>query len=230
MEIGKYIKSLEKKLDIEKSRLKKIETAHYSNQSIIEAKQNIELINDELNQTICSILEIESQDFRKIAIENYSYLSTDRIVFKTYKKDMSISGSYAETMKGKLHKNGHIYCFTESTNFPGNPFAKYMFPSTIEGKIDCIGNVSLKTTKTDWAIFDRVPSQMEGIIGDLGSIKIRTTEKENDFFSNGMHVVSRIISSYFFKTKEHEINFHMNRKILLDFINEYRKNQQNANN
>jgi len=91
---------------------------------------------------------------------------------------MSITGSHATVLKGRIHENGHIYCQTEKTNFPiFNIFSEFTFPSAFKGKVDCLGNVHLMKSETGMALIKSLPKQLEGLITEDGNITIETAER-----------------------------------------------------
>jgi hypothetical protein len=226
MEVNSYLSYLTGLLNQAIHKLNKLEYDNYSRQMIIQAKKNVQRYNDIINRTICSVLEADSSEFREVAQKSFELLSNNRIQFKSYRKDLSVSASNYENLSGKLHSNGRIYCLPEESSDLFSNFPFYSFPVLLEGKIDSIGNVSLRTTKHKNSFIRRVPVLMEGSINMQGVIKLRTTEQESDSFFSNPHIASRFISTYTFRSVEKENDFYQNKKILLGWIDEYRKKQK----
>jgi len=220
----KAVAKRDRKLQKISNKITRYQNARKPNFLILKLKQEHLNLNNELNRLITLRLERENDEFKEIAKRNCNLLRNSNLVFKTSRQGMSLTGSYVNLMKGRLHNNGHIYCHTEKTNISLlNPFADYYFPSKFEGKIDCLGNVELHKTATRSALFNRVPIKLEGEITENGTIKVSTTEREHDFISGGKHIISRIVSSYTFANPNDENEFFENRNLLVDMINEYKQ-------
>lgn len=163
--------------------------------TIVRLKKKHAEINTELNRLITRRLLIENNNFNKLANESYKLLKNGSLKFKTTAQQMSATGNHTTELRGRLHRNGHIYCDVKKTNFPIlNFFSEYSFPSSFEGNIDCLGNVILKKSATDYALFKRVPTKLEGEITTNGRIRVNATECDQDWLFRGKHVISQITS------------------------------------
>ncbi|MCG8580585.1 MAG: hypothetical protein MI866_11735, partial [Bacteroidales bacterium] len=134
------------------------------------------------------------------------------------------TGTHTTELRGRLHRNGHIYCDVKKTNFPiFNFLSDYSFPSSFDGDIDCLGNVILKKNATDYALFKRVPTRLEGEIKAKGKIQVWATERDQDWLFGGKHIISQIVSEYTFKDSIYENEFFDNKKKLEDLINNFKE-------
>ncbi|MCU4176277.1 hypothetical protein [Carboxylicivirga sp. N1Y90] len=221
---NKKITKIDSKLKKLATKISKYEKIRMPRTTIVRLKKKHTEIDTELNKLIARRLLIENNDFNVLANKSYELLKNGNLVFKTTAQQMSLTGTHATELKGRLHRNGHIYCYVKKTNFPIlNFFSEYSFPSSFDGNIDCLGNITLTKSSTDYALFNRVPTKLEGEITSKGKVKVYTTKRDQDWLFGGKHVISQIISEYTFWNNKAENEFFENKKKLEDLIRNFKK-------
>jgi hypothetical protein len=220
MEIPKKVFRLSNKLKRISKKLNRYDTLGDTRYLYLKYKRRQIKVDNEINMLLLPLMEKENQKFQEIARQNYSLLASSKFKFNITENGLSMAGSYTEYMEGSIHSNGYIYCETKEVNFP-YPFASYFYPAAMAGKIDCIGNVRIKTTRTLPALIKRLPVVFDTEIGSEGYIKLVASEREADFMTGGEAYISKIIG-YPFNSKDDEDVFLANRLQLLGLLDEFR--------
>ncbi len=219
----KEIQKQELKLKKLADKIASYQSKNYAHTIIVKLEVKYQELERELNEKIAQRLIQEDKSFATLAEENVRLIQIPKIVFKTSKRDMSITGSHAIGMKGRIHNNGHIYCDTKRINFSlFSGLSSYQFPTAFKGNIDCLGNITLSKSGTGFQYRGIIPLSFEGSVNDQGKISITMKDKEIEYHSKGTNFVSRIVSSYIFKDQKTEQKFYTNKEILLYEIRQYR--------
>jgi hypothetical protein len=227
----KEIIKKEKKIREIEAKIVNYRKSRVSRSIIVKWELKYQELNNYLNNRLNERLILEDDSYKDFSKKNIKLLRNNKIIFKTSRNGVSITGTHATVLKGKIHKNGHIYCQTEKTNFPiFTMFSQFSFPSAFKGRIDCLGNVRLMKSETGMALIKNLPKKLEGLITEDGIITIKTTEREGDIFSNGSYMISRIVSTYAFEDEQTEQEFFSNRNDLLGMIKDYKNKITAANN
>ena len=176
-----------------------------------------------LYSRISKKLELTSEPYRALGESQFEKLSGS-LDFKKYKESFSLVFNAINCFTGFMNVNGHFYCegdFTLKTSILKiiEPlFAKYAYPSKMEGQIDYLGNVFVKVTKYKWSFFNTMPEEFVANVLRDGTITIQTTNRSNDFVRGHKGVVHKIISSLAFSTNEESQAFFRTREKLTELI------------
>ncbi len=209
----------ENKLKKLADKIVKYKSKKYAHTIIVKLEVKYQKLDRYLNEKIAQRLISENSEFKIKAEENISLLKNPKVIFKTSQRDMSITGSHAIDMIGRIHNNGHIYCDTKRINFSiFSSFSSYQFPASFKGNIDCLGNIILSKSSTGVEYRGVIPLSFEGYITEKGLISIQIKDKEIETFSKGTNFISRIVSSYIFENDKTEKKFNRNKEALLKDI------------
>jgi hypothetical protein len=193
----------------------------------------------QIYRLLIPIIENENEAFKKTANENYNLLKNEKINFKTHKQGLSLLGYISTKLNGRIRNNGLIYCKTEKTDLPFfRFFAPSKVPHKLEGRIDCIGNISLVTKSTQIDLVKTLPLNFHGYIDSNGRIKITANKFETDI--SGKSIISQLVGNPFLNQPEKQHQFFKNRQKLIEMLENFRyfynkdlsrlKNLQNAPN
>lgn len=183
-----------------------------------EKRFTYSLISQKLEQT--------NEEYRALASTQNSRFSKN-IDFKKYKESVGLIINAVNSFSGFLNPNGHIYCngdFTLKTSFfkiIEPVFFQMVYPKIMKGKIDCLGNVSLKVEKYGWAFFKTMPEEFSSTIEE-GKITITTRKRSSDFKQGDKGVVRKIISSFSFPSEAEHNSFLEAKSKLHSFIEKER--------
>lgn len=191
--------------------------------SAFNYKNKFSELSNELYRLVAQRLIKEDPTFKELATENTSLLKNSYLLFKTTVQQMSLTGTHATELRGRLSQNGHFYCSVKKTNLPiFNIFSPYAYTSEFIGKIDCLGNVILQKKATRHALFKRVPSKFYAEIKENGEVRLLTIDCDGDFLlTGGKNIISKIISEYSFTNLKVQSEFQRRKKQLEIIMDDY---------
>lgn len=172
-------------------------------------------------------LELTNEDYRNLAkSQNCKYLNG--LTFKKYKESAGIFISAVNVFKGFINTNGRFYC--EGDYSIRAPFISVvspllfslLYPSRMEGNIDCLGNISLKVVSYGFALFNTMPEEFEAEVSEDGFIRIITKKRPSDFFQNHRYIIHKIVSSFAFDSETESAQFFDTRGELIKLVEEER--------
>jgi hypothetical protein len=146
---------------------------------------------------VASYLADNDESYKRLVIENYRLLQQNHVHFKVYSTTLDLYSSYATKFSGKIHANGHAYCYTTEGNNPLNPIGNMLYPSRLEGHIDYFGNIRLNTASTEISMIATLPSAFEGTIDSNGRVVLRVVSRDTDILSGGMAMMNKLIANIF---------------------------------
>lgn len=178
-----------------------------------------------IHQLLIPILEKESESFRHIAMQNHDLLKELDFELKTRTIGMSLLGYHSTNLKGSINANGVAYCKTSKTNLPiFNFLSSYQFPARLQGRIDCLGNISLETVAVQTGFLKTLPKKFNGRIETNGKdIQLEISKCETDITMSGKLFISEIVGNPFGKQNHKKEMFFTNKKKLEKLIDEYRQ-------
>ncbi len=187
----------------------------------IKYRVKYEKLRDEIYSLIVPILERENSEFILLANENYKLLANEAFIFKNHAESWSLIGTHASALKGKLHKNGLLYCRTYKTNLPiFDLISEMRYPKEFKGKINCLGMISLKVTRRGLAFWSTIPELYTTTISSTGDVNLTIVERDIDIVS-GKRIISEIVGDPFHKDQLKLSRFIQNKEKLIKLIEEY---------
>lgn len=166
-------------------------------------------------------LASEDREYQKIIEHNYDLLKTPKIHFTVYTNGFSFLGSYTRRIEGVINPNGYSYSYSARTNFAFLPFDSLRYPTEMKGKVDYWGKLSLKTTRTSYALFKSLPKRFMGYVDTNGYVRIENIENGWETASNGGMTIGKLIANHFEYDQYKNGQFQDNKAILSEKIHQF---------
>jgi hypothetical protein len=165
--------------------------------NIGRVQNKINELNKQQFYNIDSHLADNSNEHKQLIERNYELLKTPKIRFTVYSNSFSFLGSYTKNVDGHINPNGYSYSHSVRTNFSFLPFDSMRFPTEMKGHVDYWGKLTLKTSKTSYALFKSLPKHFEGYVDTNGYIQIDNVRNDWEVLSNGGTTIGQLIANHF---------------------------------
>ncbi|MEQ9218277.1 MAG: hypothetical protein RLO17_09560 [Cyclobacteriaceae bacterium] len=167
-------------------------------------------------------LNSSSEEYKKVVMEIHELLEIEQIIFTVYTKGFSFIGSHTTRIEGVIHPNGYSYSEAVGQNINWFPFDSFLFPSQMSGNIDHWGRIKLRKTKSDHALFRRVPRKLTGTISKKGEVQLEVTEHDMDDPFDGRLTMGKLIANHFNYSEQKNNEFQIRKNYLIEAIDQFK--------